>query len=68
MSNENGPTVKRVPITARYPEDRIKLLDAVSKRRGDKDRAATIAALCDAAIEAEFPGATITTQPERTQP
>lgn len=38
---------RRVPVSTRYPEDRIHLLDSVQKRRGDEDRATTIAHALD---------------------
>jgi hypothetical protein len=51
-------TVSKVPIGCRYPEDRVDLLDAIAKRRGDPDRAATIRHALDRLIEEHFPGAT----------
>lgn len=57
-NESNAARVERVPIGCRYPEDRIDLLDAVSKRRGDPDRATTIRVALDEMIERHFPGAT----------
>jgi len=48
---------QRPTVGARYPQDRIALLDAVKARRGDKDRAATICHAMDVLIELHFPGA-----------
>lgn len=45
-------------IGTRFPADMIALLDAVSARRGDKDRAATIHHAVVQLIEAHFPGST----------
>lgn len=50
--------VDRVSIGCRYPEDRVDLLDAISKRRGDDDRATTIRFALDNLVEDYFPGAT----------
>ena len=53
-----APTIRRVPIGCRYPEDQIRLLDAIGKRRGDPDRAATIRYALDTLVEGHFPGST----------
>jgi metal-responsive CopG/Arc/MetJ family transcriptional regulator len=52
-----------VPIAFRYPEDRVDLLDAIVKRRGDGDRSATIRAAVDSLIEQYFPGSTVQPEP-----
>lgn len=54
--NVNARTAA-VPVACRYPEDRIDLLDAISKRRGDPDRATTIRFALDQLVEEHFPGA-----------
>lgn len=48
-------TVNKVTIGCRYPEDRVDLIDAIGKRRGDPDRAATIRAALDKLIAEHFP-------------
>ena len=50
--------VENVPVGCRYPDDRVDLLDAIRKRRGDPDRAATIRYALDRLVEEYFPGAT----------
>lgn len=49
---------KTTTVGCRYPDDRIHLLDAVTKRRGDGDRSDTIRYALDQLIEEHFPGAT----------
>jgi metal-responsive CopG/Arc/MetJ family transcriptional regulator len=53
----NAPQ-KETTIGTRFPGDMADLLDAVSKRRGDKDRAATIRFAVYRLIEEHFPGST----------
>lgn len=48
--------VENISIGCRYPEDRVDLLDAIGKRRGDTDRAGTIRAALDDFIERHLPG------------
>jgi hypothetical protein len=45
-------------VGTRMKADLVDLLDAVTKRRGEPTRAATIHALIVAEIEAHFPGST----------
>ncbi len=58
MTVNAGARVKSVSVGCRYPEDRVDLLDAISKRRGGEDRSETIRFALDQLIEQHFPGAT----------
>lgn len=44
-------------ISAKYPSDRVALLEAVQQRRGDSSISRTIAHAVDRLIEEHFPGA-----------
>lgn len=46
-------------VGTRYPPERVKLLDAIGLKRGDKTRSETVSAALDAMIEQHFPGATM---------
>lgn len=56
--DDTATAVERAPIGCRLPTDEIDLLDAVQKRRGDPDRAATIRFAVRRLIEEHFPGST----------
>lgn len=43
-------------ISTKYPTDRISLLEAVQKRRGDEFVSRTVAHALDQLIESHFPG------------
>lgn len=45
-------------ISTKYPSDRIHLLEAVQKRRGDRFVSETVRHALDRLIEEHFPGAT----------
>ena len=49
---------QRLTVGTRLSPVHIDLLDAVTKRRGEADRASTIRALIIAEIERHFPGST----------
>ena len=51
-------TTQKQTVGTRMQPDLIDLLDAVTKRRGEPDRAATIRNLIVAEIERHFPGST----------
>lgn len=58
MRNVHGSArLKRIPITLRYREDLVALLEAVAKRRG-VDRSDIMADALDQVLEAEYPGCT----------
>lgn len=46
--NTRARKMKRLPIGTRYPEDRVRLLQALQARRRDKHLSDTIAAALDA--------------------
>lgn len=51
-----APVARKRVVSARYPSDRIALLEAVQAREGDDHLADTISRALDAEIERVFPG------------
>lgn len=51
-------SIPAVPVSCRYPEDRIGLLDAVQKRLRLESRSDLIRHALDKLVEEHFPGAT----------
>jgi hypothetical protein len=66
-------TVDRTPgsglqvVSTKYPADRVHLLEAVQKRRGDKFVSETVRVALDELIERHFPGATVRPEPAPTE-
>lgn len=62
LSNQSTASANAAPkdktIGTRFPADLVSLLDAVTARRGDTDRAATIRYAVVRLIEEHFPGST----------
>lgn len=54
--NVDKPARKTTVVSARYPLDRLKLLEAVQARRGDEFISRTVAHALDRVIEDHFPG------------
>lgn len=48
---------RRKVVSAKYPVDRIRLLQAVQARRGDEYQSQTVEYALDRLIEEHFPGA-----------
>lgn len=58
MTENATAQVRRITVGCRMPSDHVDLLDAVTKRRGDPDRATTIRIAIERIIEEHFPGST----------
>ncbi|CAN5607527.1 hypothetical protein BH23CHL8_BH23CHL8_30820 [soil metagenome] len=56
---------ERRVVSTRYPKDRIKLLEAVQARRGDRNLSDTISGALDECIESHLPGALVGAEPTR---
>lgn len=54
--NRKASTAPRKVVSAKYPLDRIRLLEAVQARRGDEHLSDTVAEALDDLIERHFPG------------
>jgi len=58
-------SAERRVVSTRYPKDRIKLLEAVQARRGDRNLSDTISDALDEFLESHLPGALVGGEPTR---